>query len=418
MNYTKGSRRWIPVIVSVFIQLCLGSTYIWSVFQSGIASALFNGNNGLAGLSFSLMIAMLSIGGIIAGALYKKNIKPKIIVFAGGIILGLGFILASLTSASAPWLLWFTFGILGGIGMGMAYSITISVSQRWFPDKRGLITGIIISALGLGGVVFTPVAETLMNLLNNGAIGSGELRTFLVLGIFLIICTVGGLFIVEPPQNFSPKGKIQKQSQQTKISFTPKQMLGSYQYYALTIAFLFAALSGLMMIGFAKPIAVAKGMAQAAYIGVIVISMFNALGRLFWGWISDKWGRKNTLIVILIANIAFTLLVDLAQGYVIFVIIALIGFVYGGILTNFASITADYYGPMYMTLNYGLIMLGFGAGGVISSFVAGYFKDIAANDISLMFPAFIISAAASAVAVILIALVKPPIIKNCDKNKN
>ncbi len=195
-------------------------------------------------------------------------------------------------------------------------------------------------------------------------------------------------------------------------------MLSSYQYYALTFAFLLAALSGLMMIGFAKPIAVAKGMAKAAYIGVIVISLFNALGRLFWGWVSDKWGRKTTLIVILLANIAFTLLVDIAEGYFIFVIIALIGFAYGGILSNFASITADYYGPKHMNYNYGLIMIGFGAGGVVSSFVAGYFKDIAANDISLMFPAFIISAVASALAVILIVLVKPPLLKTKENAKN
>ncbi len=414
MDFTLGKRRWIPVVSAVFIQLCLGSTYIWSVFQGGIAQALFGGNNALAGLTFSLMIATLSVGGIIAGFLRSKGVSSKICVVIGGAVLSVGFIAASFTTAFAPWLLWLTFGVMGGVGMGMAYSTTISTAQKWFPDKKGLVTGLIISALGMGGVLFTPLAEWLMRLLSSGAAGSGELKTFLVLGgLFLIICCGGGFFIVEPPKDYLPQNYVSKQSAPlTAQYFSPKEMLKTYQFYFLALAFLLAVMGGLMVIGFAKPIAQAKGMGEAAAAGVIIISLSNAAGRLFFGFLSDRLGAKRTLIALLSVNTFLYLLVNAAQSYFIFALIAVIGFVYGGFLSLFATITADYFGQKYMTFNYGLVMLGFGAGGVISSFVAGHFKNIAVNDINLMFPAFIIASAASLAALVLIIFIKPPQLKS------
>jgi Arabinose efflux permease len=408
----QGNKRWIPVIASVFIQLCLGSTYIWSVFQAGIAAALFKGNSSLAALTFSFMIATLSVGGIIAGILYKKGLTPRYIVIAGGIVIGIGFILASLVKASAPWLLWLTFGLMGGIGMGMAYSVTISACQKWFPDKRGLVTGIIISSLGMGGVIFTPVAEALMKKLFNGNPGSGELLTFLIFGcLFLVILSVGGIFIVEPPKDFAPAGWTPKVNPAiNKVSFSTKEMLSTYQYYFITASFLLATLGGLMMIGFAKPIAIMRGIsAGTAAIGVIIVSLFNALGRLAWGWVSDRLGRRLTLVILLCVNIVLSLLVRVAVGYWIFVLIAMIGFVYGGFLSNYAALTADYFGPKNMTFNYGLVMIGFGIAGAVASFIAGYFRDASGGDVAKMFPAFIIAAGAAAAGVVLVALLKPPV---------
>ncbi|MFA5449130.1 MAG: OFA family MFS transporter [Clostridia bacterium] len=408
MDFTVGKKRWIIIIASVCIQLCLGTTYIWSMFQTGIANALFNGNNALASLSFSFMIATLSVGGIISGIL-RKYIAPRFIVMAGGLTMALGFILASFVTPKAPWLLWITFGLMGGIGMGMAYSTTIATAQKWFPDKRGLATGIIISALGMGGVVFTPVASALMKALNDGSAGSGELKTFFVLGfVFLAVCTAGGYFIIEPPKDYLPQGWTPKPNPSiTTGSLSPKEILSTPQYYIMTVSFLLATMGGLMMIGFAKPIADAKGMGAAAAVGVVVISVFNAVGRLVWGWVSDKLGRKNTIIILLCINAGLSLLVTIASGYWIFVIIAAIGFLYGGFLSNYASLSADYFGQKYTAFNYGLVMIGFGAGGVISSYIAGHFKNLAADDIGKMFPAFLIAAIAAIAGVVLIAFLKP-----------
>ena len=134
--------------------------------------------------------------------------------------------------------------------------------------------------------------------------------------------------------------------------------------------------------------------------------MFNSLGRLFWGMVSDKLGRINTLIVLLSAGAVFSLLVNAANGYWIYVLIALIGFAYGGLLSNFPSLTADLFGAKHMATNYGFVLFGFGCGAVISSQIAGYYKNLAINDISLMFPAFVIASCCAAAGIIMLLILK------------
>ena len=135
--------RWKPVIAAVIIQFCLGTAYIWSVFQTGVANKVFNGDNASAALTFSILLGMLTIGSTFGGRLQDKK-TPGPVVLMGGLVLGAGFIIASFASASFPWLLWISYGVIGGFGMGMIYSTLIATCQKWFPDKRGLITGIIV----------------------------------------------------------------------------------------------------------------------------------------------------------------------------------------------------------------------------------------------------------------------------------
>ena len=175
MNKTRN--RVIPVIAAIAIQLCLGTAYVWSIFQNGIAESIFAGDNAAAGLSFSLLLATLTIGSTLGGKM-QSRFEPSVIVILGGLILTAGFFLASFVTPSMPWLLWLTYGVMGGIGMGFTYSTTISCAQRWYPDKRGFITGIIVAALGFGGVLFTPIIEVLIQ--SFGGVGMGELKTFRV----------------------------------------------------------------------------------------------------------------------------------------------------------------------------------------------------------------------------------------------
>lgn len=404
----KKENRVIPVIAAIAIQLCLGTAYIWSIFQNGVAKSLFDGNNAAAGLTFSLMLATLTIGSTIGGKLQDKY-GPRNIVITGGFILALGFFSASFVKPSVAWLLWVTYGIMGGIGMGFTYSTTIACAQKWYPDKRGFITGIIVSALGFGGVVFTPIIEMLLKYF--GGSGVGELKTFMVLSlIFVITCTIGGLFIKNPPKDYLPEGYTPPASESSNaaVDYSPGQVLKMPQFYLITLTLMLACMGGLMMIGFAKPIAIAKGMASTATIGVLTISIFNSGGRLFWGWASDKLGRKRTIILLLAGTAILSLFVNLATGYLIYVLIGLIGFFYGGFLSSFPSFTADLFGTKYMATNYGMVLIGFGAGAVISSYIAGYYKNIAASDINLMFPAFVIASIAAAIGILLILFLKKP----------
>ncbi len=399
--------RVIPVIAAIMIQLCLGTAYIWSVFQAGIAASLFAGDNAKAALTFSILLAVLSIGSVLGGKM-QDRIGPRVTVIIGGVILAIGFFLASFASVSMPWLLWLTYGVLGGLGMGFIYSTTIACAQKWYPDKRGMITGIIVAALGFGGVVFTPLVEMIIKNFGQGVAGQGELVSFRVLAlIFIVVCTVGGWFIKTPPADFMPEGWTPKQAAGSSVAMTTTQVLKTPQFYLLTFSLMLACMGGLMMIGFAKPIAVARGLSETATVGVFAITMFNSFGRLFWGAVSDKLGRKKTILLLLGLTAVLALCVNLATGYIIYVLIACIGFAYGGFLSTFPAFTADLFGAKYNATNYGLVLVGFGVGAILSSNIAGHYKNLAATDINLMFPAFVIASVAAVVAIISIALIRP-----------
>lgn len=391
----KASQRTGPILASIAIQLCLGIAYIWSVFQTGVANSIFGGDNAAASLTFSLLLSTLTIGSVIGGKLAAK-FSTRTIVIIGGVILSAGFFLASFATARIPWLLWLGYGVMGGTGMGFTYSTTIACAQKWFPEKKGAVTGLIVSALGFGGVIFTPIIERLIA--HFGGQQVGEPKTFIALSvIFLVVCTVGALFLKNPPQTAAA-------SAEQDGSLAPGQVLRDPRFYVITLSLMLACMGGLMMIGFAKPIAVAKGLGATATIGVLVISMFNSLGRLCWGMISDKLGRKRTIILLLCGSGALSMSVMQANGVLIYVLIGLIGFFYGGFLSTFPSLTADLFGPRHMATNYGMVLIGFGVGAVASSYIAGYYKNVAAQDISLMSPAFFIAAACAGAAILLLLL--------------
>lgn len=395
--------RWIPVIAGIVIQLCLGTAYIWGVFQPAITE-LFGWKNATAALTFSFLLGVLTFGSTIGGKIQDK-FTPKPVVLGGGVILGIGFILASFTTAGAPWWLWLTYGAIGGFGMGNIYTTVIACCQKWFPDKRGLITGIIVSALGFGGLVFTPIASMLIK-------SHGVLQTFTWFGvIFIVVCTIGAQFIVNPPTNYTPAGwtpPAPKEGSHIVQDFTPQEVLQTPQFYMIIIAFMLATAAGLMIIPFAKVLGAAGGLSPAvATSGVMVIAMFNSIGRLFWGGISDRLGRKNTLIILTLMAGTSILFVAGAHSYMILLLIAIVAFSYGGFLGTFPALTADYWGIKNMGTNYGMVLLGFGVGAVAASYIAGYIKDVFGN----FYWAFIIASAASFIGFLLVLFLKPPSLK-------
>jgi len=406
MEITNSRHGVFAVIAAIAIQLTLGICYIWSVFQTGVALRLFEGNNAAAGLSFSLLLAGLSFVSPVAGKLAAKY-STRVVVFAGGILLSAGFFIASRVTPEFAWMFWMSYGVLAGIGMGFTYSTTIACAQKWYPHKKGMVTGIIVSALGFGGVVFTPLIEYLIRVF--GGVGIGEFNTFMVLAIiFLVVCSIGSCFLRTPPDGYmmdavKPKAGTAAPSAPTR-NFTASEMLKTPHFYLLTTAFLLSVVGGLMMIGFARPIAVARGLEATATIGVLAIAISNSFGRLFWGTISDKMGRITTILTLLVCSGILSLLVNVVDGHVIYVIIALIGFCFGGFLSNYPSLTADLFGVRNMATNYGFVLFGFGIGAIAASQIGGFYMNRAADDISLLSPAFIIAATCAAVGLVLMIL--------------
>lgn len=399
MTETKKPNRILVLVAAIAIQLCLGVAYIWSVFQTGIANTLFNGDNASAGLSYSLLLAVLTVGSV-AGGLLTAKIQLKFVVMIGGIILSAGFFIASFTTPEFPQLIWLSYGIMGGIGMGFAYSTTIACAQKWFPEKKGLITGVIVASLGLGGVVFTPIVTYIIK--TNGGQGVGEFVAFRIISlIFLVVCVTGSMFL-----NLPKESSTATQAKGSVKDLTLLQMLKKPVFYLVTLSMMLACMGGLMMIGFAKPIAIGRGMIETATVGVLLISIFNSLGRLFWGFISDKLGRANTLIILMLCASVTSILVSFAQGYLIFVLIGFIGFFYGGFLSNYPPLTAELFGAKNVATNYGMVLIGFGVAAVVSSYIAGYYKNLAADNIDLMFPAFAIAAGCSILGAGIMFIIK------------
>jgi len=403
----KNKQGIFVILAAIAVQLTLGIAYIWSVFQNGIAYSIFEGDHAAAALTFSLLLAAFTMGSALGGKLMARY-SVRFVVLCGGVIVSIGFFLASLISGSLGWLLWLTYGLMGGAGMGFTYSTTIACAQKWYPHKKGLVSGIIVSALGFGGVIFTPIVEVLITRLGaEGVIGSGELSAIRVLSaVFLVVCTVCSLFMKSPPEGHMLDKVSSSAAAAASKDYSTSEMLKSPRYYLITATLLLSCMGGLMMIGFAKPIAEAReDLAEIAVIGVLAITLSNSMGRVVWGAISDKLGSVNTLIVLLVGSAVLSLLVNAAVGYWLFVLIAFIGFFYGGILGSFPSLTSNMFGAKNMAANYGFVLFGFGAGAILSSQIAGHFRNVAIDDINLMFPAFIIgSCCAAAGAIMMLGL--------------
>jgi len=416
------------VVAAIAINLTLGIAYIWSVFQSGIAASVFQGNNAGAALAFSLLLAMLGIGGVLGGRLAAKY-SIKHVIFIGGLLIAGGFFLASFSSTAFPQLLWLSYGIMAGIGMGFTYSTSIACAQKWYPHKRGLVTGAIVAALGFGGVVFTPIIERLIKSFGAGEVGVGELMTFRILSlVYIIVCSLAALVLKDPPVGWMMDSMPAAGGAAPSLakSYTPAEVLRNPAFWFMTLTFTLGCMGGLMMIAFAKPIAIAKDLAATATIGVLAISLFNSLGRLTWGFVSDKIGRPNTIITLLAGTAVLSLCVNAVEGNMIFVLIALIGFLYGGYLGTFPVLCSDLFGPQHQGTNYGFVLFGFGIGAILASQIAGYYRNIATYppghelaarvfDTSLMFPAFIIASICAAVGIALMFGVKAEFKRRKDK---
>ncbi|GAE88744.1 MFS transporter [Acetivibrio straminisolvens] len=237
----------------------------------------------------------------------------------------------------------------------------------------------------------------------------GVLNTFAILGIvFFVVNLVGAFFIITPPEGFKPQGWTPPATKNGVAvrSFTPSEALKTPQLYMVIVAFMCATAAGSMMIPMAKILGLQPGSGltkEAAVAGVMIISAFNSFGRLFWGAISDRLGRKRTLLILLVIAAASILGVSFTKAYLMLAFIAIIGFSYGGFLGVFPALTADFWGTKNVATIYGLILLGFGVGAVASSYIVAYFSASKA-----FLTAFVIAGVAAIVGFAIIAFLKPP----------
>ena len=428
----KVMNRWYVVIGAILIQLCLGAIYAWSVFTPKLTAqgGMYEFSASQAAWVFSVGLLVFSVVMIISGRIIGK-MGPRKLATLGGIVLGIGYMLGGLFGSSFPTQLIFI-GIIGGAGIGLAYVVPIAVGVKWFPDKKGMVTGLAVAGFGFGATIWVKSAGSWFDLLNRlDFFGLGGVQSvfFLYGVIFLVAVVLGSIVMVDPPAGYCPAGWTPPQnnagakgvSASGLVDFVPGEMLKTPQFYMTWLTFLFSAIAGLMVIYCIKLFGIDKlsacGVETAAASAIAGTAMawyaiFNGLGRIAWGTVSDKIGRKMAIFLMCLFQGIIMLLFYKMGGVGTTLIIGacIIGFNFGGNFALFPAITADYFGNKNVGLNYGYIFVSYGIAGVIGPQIAGYFKDAAkgGGDPSIWITPFIIAGVACLLGAALTLISKPP----------
>ena len=349
--------RWLIVLGTVVAQLGLGTIYTWSLFNQPLVNEFGFELNKVA-ITFSITSFALAVSTLAAGKLQDKLGIKKLTSIAG-LILGIGLILTSFVS-SLP-MLYITAGVIVGAADGIAYITTLSNCIKWFPDKKGLISGISVGAYGTGSLIFKYINGSLIN-------NVGVSKTFLYWGLLAMISIlIGAQLLKDAPlvNNYS--------SNKAENEFSVKEMLKTKEAYVLFLIFFSACMSGLYLIGIVKDIGVQLvGLTpEVAANAVAMVAIFNTAGRIVLGALSDKMGRLKVIILSLsVTTISVFALSFVHLNFAIFFAsVASIAFCFGGNITVFPAIVGDFFGTKNQTKNYGIIYQGFGLGAISGSFI-------------------------------------------------
>jgi OFA family oxalate/formate antiporter-like MFS transporter len=408
MSNTAG--RWKVVFGAVLIQLCLGAIYAWSVFTPGLRDVGWSKVQ--TQIVFSVGLATFAIVMVFAGR-KLGDWGPQRLALAGGLTLGAGYALAGLAGGTNFWAVLLGVGLIGGAGIGLAYVVPIAVGMRWFPDHKGMITGAAVAGFGFGALGWVKLAGSWGGLIDSIGLDG----TFLVYGIlFAALVSVGSIWMRMPPTGWLPDGFVApKAVGQGGENFTPREMLRTPQFHLISLTFMVSAGAGLMAIGLMKlyPIEALtdNGMLEdeaSAIAGTamaVFFSLANGIGRLAWGTLSDKLGRKTSVIAMAASQGVFLLLFTVMAGneYTLYLFAALIGFNFGGNFALFPALTADEFGNTAVGENYPWVFLSYGAGGIIFPILGGWLGDMG------NFPlAFIICGVGCLIGAVAAYLVFPP----------
>jgi OFA family oxalate/formate antiporter-like MFS transporter len=366
--------RWIIALAAVMMQVCLGSVYAWSVFTKPLMAAE-HWSLTMVSATFTVAMSCLGIGTVIGGA-WQDRVGPRMVSTVAGLCYGCGFLIAALaTSLHSLIGIYIGYGLFGGLGMGMGYICPVATITKWFPDKRGLMTGIAVMGFGAGALVMSPIAARMI-------VSVGVAQTFVSFGlVYLLLIVAAAQFYSDPPHGWRPDGwepKSAVSKAASSVDYTVRQALGTGRFWLLWIMISLNTSAGISIVSQASPLAqqqIGLTVVQASTI-VGLISVFNALGRVFWAWVSDWMGRAQVYFVLFAVQIfLFFALPKLHEAALFTVVVCAIAVCYGGGFGVMPSFTADFFGSRYMGGIYGWILLGWGFAAIPSPLLIASIHD-------------------------------------------
>ena len=398
---TRTINRWLVVLGGIVIQLCLGAIYAWSAFTGKLTAkdGAFQFSKTDTQVIFALGLASFAVVMALVAGRWQKKAGPRIVAMTGGVVLGAGYVLAGLSGASF-WGILIGVGLLGGAGIGLAYVCPIAALVKWFPDMKGLITGLAVAGFGFGALIWIKLTQGFafgpINLIPGwgGLYGDGWTinQVFMLYGVlFAVLVGLGSLVMVNPPQGYKPHGWTPptdvSAGSSGDVEFTEKEMVATPQFWSLFFCFFVGATSGLMVIGiiglFGKEALQSSGLSKEdAIIAAgtamgLFYALFNGLGRIIWGKISDPLGRRMSIVLMSALQGVMMIVFYFIGGSVVGLCFGatIIGFNFGGNFALFPAATADYFGNKNVGTNYPWVFLAYGVGGIVGPILGGYMGD-------------------------------------------
>jgi OFA family oxalate/formate antiporter-like MFS transporter len=368
-----NSRRWGITVAAVFIQIALGAIYAWSVFRVPLAKQ-FGWSISQVTLTFTISMATLGVSSFFGG-LWMNRQGPRIVSLTAGCLYGSGVFLASF-SAHKLWWLYLTYGLIGGTGLGFGYIVPVAVLVKWFPERRGLMTGIAVGGFGAGALFAAPVATRLIQIV-------GALPTFSYLGIaFLFMTVVGGYFMQNPPDGWQPEGwtpSATQIAQRATRDYHFGEALRTWQWWALCLLLNLNTAGGISVLSQASPMFQDLGQVSAVIAGgmVGVISIGNAFGRVFWAWVSDLITRKATYSLLFLIQLSLLWFLPSIHSPGLLVTLTFILITcYGAGYSVTPAFAADYFGAKHVGPIFGLMLMGWSVATIVWPLLFAHMREI------------------------------------------
>ena len=349
----RTMNRWSIALAGFTLQMALGSAYAWSVFRIPLVKE-FGWTIPQVSITFTLDFFFLGVTAFVGG-LWVNRSGPRIVAMVAGALWGGGVFLASF-SAHRLWWLYLTYGIIGGTGLGFGYIVPVAVLVKWFPERRGLITGIAVGGFGAGSLISAPIAGRLMQTV-------GVMPTCAYLGIaFATVAIVSGFFMQNPPDGWKPAGwapTAAQVSQRSDRDYTLGESLRTWQWWVLCALMSLNTMAGLSVVSQAAPMfqELGKVTAVTAASLVGVISVGNGVGRIFWAWFSDLTSRKTAFFTMyLVQAILFWTFHNITSAVLLTIVMFVVLMCYGGAYGITPAFAADYFGPRNVGPIFGLML--------------------------------------------------------------